>query len=174
MANKGLVYVFTGDGKGKTSAGFWTGVRAALSGKKVAVVQWYKEARWPTAEQEIEKHIPNIKVYLMGKGFYKLPTDHESEEGHRRAASEALGKALELLDEVEVLILDEVLNAVGDGLVEEERVLSLLRKREGVHVILTGRGASKSLIEVADLVSEVKKIKHPFDRGIKAVKGLDY
>src|SRR3989344_8703888 len=95
--NSGLIYVFTGEGKGKTSAAFWTGVRAALRGMKVAAVQWYKEARWPTAEQEIGNKLKNFRVYLMGKGFYKLPTDHASSVEHKRAAQEALAKARELV-----------------------------------------------------------------------------
>lgn len=172
--HKGMVYVFTGEGKGKTSAGFWTGVRAALSGKKVAVVQWYKESRWPTAEQEISKFIPNFAVYLMGKGFYQLPTDHASEEEHKVAAGEGLELAKKLISEVEVLILDEVINAVGDGLIEESELMKLIEERGEVHMVLTGRGASKGLIEKADLVTEMVKVKHPFDKGKMAVKGLDY
>lgn len=166
--------MFTGDGKGKTSAGFWTGVRAALSGKKVAVVQWYKEARWPTAEQEISRHVPNLEVFLTGKGFYRLPTDHASEDEHGQAAVEALALAEKLIKKVDVLVLDEVVNAIGDKLIEEKKVLEIVRKRKEVHIVMTGRGASERLIEVADLVTEMRKIKHPFDSGIKAVKGLDY
>lgn len=172
--SRGLVYVFTGEGKGKTSAGFWTAVRSALSGRRVAVVQWYKEARWPTAEQQIEKFVPNLQVYLMGKGFYKLPTDHATLDEHRQAAEAGLKLAEKLIKEVGVLVLDESINAIGDGLIEEEEVLNLLKKRGRVHMILTGRGASERLIEVADLVTEMKKIKHPFDQGKMALKGLDY
>jgi len=73
-----------------------------------------------------------------------------------------------------VLILDEINNAISDGLVEKNKVMDLLKKRGKIHVILTGRGASRSVLEVADLVTECKKIKHPFDKGVKAVKGLDF
>lgn len=170
----GLVYVFTGDGKGKTSAGMWTAMRSALMGKKVGVVHWYKEAIWPTNDQKIAGVLPNLEIYMLGKGFFKLPTDHASEDEHKKAAEGALLKAEELLGEVDVLVLDEVINAIGDGLIEESRVLKLLKKRGETHVILTGRGASERLIEVADLVTEMKKVKHPFDKGKKAVKGLDY
>lgn len=170
----GLVYIFTGDGKGKTSAAMWTAVRAAVENKKVAVVQWYKESRWPTAEQDISKYFPNIKVYLMGKGFYKLPTDHATSEEHRAAAATALKKAEELIGRVDLLILDEIINAVKDGLINLIDLTNLISKRKKTHIILTGRGATKELLDMADLVTEMKKIKHPFDRGIKAVKGLDY
>ena len=171
---KGLVYVFTGDGKGKTSAAFWTGVRAALRGMKVAAIQWYKEAAWPTAEQKISQKLPNFKVYLMGKGFYKLPTDHASRAEHVKAAQEALGLAGKLVDKVDVLILDEVNNAVHDKLINLIDLIDLISKRGNTHLILTGRGADKKIIVIADLVTEMKKIKHPFDQGKKAVRGLDY
>lgn len=171
---RGLVYVFTGDGKGKTSAAMWTAVRAALDGKKVAVVHWYKEKRWKTNDMKIQGVLPNLSDYLMGQGFYKLPTDHAGEDEHKEAALAALVKAKELLKEVDVLVLDEVINAIGDGLVEEVDVLRLLRERRSTHVVLTGRGVSKELIEAADLVTQMKKVKHPFDVGKKAVKGLDY
>lgn len=171
---RGLVYVFTGEGKGKTSTAMWTAVRAALAGKEVAVVHWYKEARWRTNDMKIEGVIPGLSDYLMGKGFYKLPTDHAGEDEHRVAAEAAMVKARELLAEVEVLVLDEVINAVADGLIGEEEVMELLENRGGVHVILTGRGASEGLVEMADLVTEMKKLKHPFDIGKKAVRGLDF
>ena len=172
--NSGLIYVFTGEGKGKTSAAFWTGVRAALRGMKVAAIQWYKEARWPTAEQEIGKKLKNFKVYLMGRGFYKLPTDHASFEEHKQAAQGAIELARSLVGKVDVLILDEVNNAVKDKLIDLIDLVGLISKRGKTHIIVTGRNAHKKIIEMADLVTEMKKIKHPFDQGKKAVKGLDY
>jgi len=171
---KGMVYLFTGDGKGKTSAAFWTAVRASLSGKRVAIVQWYKEARWSTAEQEIEKKLDRLEVFLMGRGFYKLPTDHASEDEHKLAARKALEFAARKLKKVDVFVLDEVINAVNDGLIMEEELMELIRNRGKVHLVLTGRGASERLIHEADLVTEMRKVRHPFDKGIKAVKGLDY
>lgn len=172
--NKGLVYVFTGEGKGKTSAGMWTACRAAMSGMEVSVVHWYKEKEWKTSDQKIEGMFENLHDYLMGRGFYKLPTDHAKEDEHEMAAWAALEKAKEELKKVEVLVLDEVINAIGDGLVGENEVVDLIKKRGKTHVILTGRGASKKLIEMADLVTEMKKVKHPFDKGIAARSGLDF
>lgn len=174
MKNRGMIYIFTGDGKGKTSAGMGTAVRAALGEMKVAIVHWYKEERWKTNDQKLKDLLPNLEVYLMGQGFYKLPTDHAGEDEHKAAAIAALEKAKELLEKVEVLVLDEILNTIGDGLLSEEEVLELVEMRGKVHLVLTGRGASEKIIEVADLVTEMKKIKHPFDKGKKAVKGLDY
>jgi cob(I)alamin adenosyltransferase len=174
LPKKGLVYVFTGEGKGKTSAGMWTAVRAALDGQEVAIVHWYKEARWPTTDQKIKDLLPNLHDYLMGSGFYKLPTDHASSDEHKASALAALAKAGELLETVDVLVLDEIINAVSDGLLDEDTVLDLVGSRGTTHLILTGRGASRVLIDIADLVTEMKKIKHPFDKGKLAVKGLDF
>lgn len=171
---KGLVYVFTGNGKGKTSAALGVGMRAALSGMKVAMVCWYKEARWPISELGLPKKLKNFNIFLSGKGFYKLPTDHATGEEHKEAAMEALKKARVLLGKVDVLILDEVNNAVKDGLIDLSALIDLISKRGRTHLIITGRYAHKKLVEVADLVTEMKKIKHPFDKGKKAIKGLDY
>lgn len=172
--NQGLVYVFTGDGKGKTSAALGVAVRAALSGMKVAIVQWYKEKRWPIAEHKIGKFIKNIKIYPLGSGFYKLPTDHATPIQHKQAAEAALRQAEKFLGKVDVLVLDEINNAVKDKLINLNDLMDLISKRGKTHLILTGRGASGRVLEVADLVTEMKKIKHPFDKGMKAVKGLDY
>ena len=172
--NTGLIYIFTGEGKGKTSAALWTAMRAALSGKRVAVIHWYKEAHWPTNDQKIKDLLPNLQGFLMGQGFYKLRTDHASEDEHHQAAKAALTKAFELLLEVDVLVLDEIINAISDGLLKEAVVLDLLAKRGPVHLILTGRGASDTLIDQADLVTEMRQIKHPFDQGQKAINGLDF
>ena len=174
MTAKGQVYVFTGNGKGKTSAALGVAVRAALSGMKVAIVQWYKEKRWPIAEHKIGKHFKNIKIYPLGTGFYKLPTDHASPSDHRRAAKAALNQAEKLRPKVDLLVLDEVNNAIIDKLLTQAAVTKLIRRRGPTHLILTGRGASPATIRLADLVSNIKKVKHPFDRGKKAIKGLDF
>lgn len=173
-ADQGLVYIFTGNGKGKTSAAMWTAVRAALEGKKVAIVHWYKEARWPTNDQKIVGLLPNLEDYLMGQGFYRLPTDHAAADEHLAAALAAMSKARELCPQVDVLVLDEIINAIADGLLQESEVLKLIENRRSAHLILTGRGAGKKLIQKADLVTRMQKVKHPFDNGKKAVKGLDY
>ncbi len=170
----GLVYVFTGEGKGKTSAALGVAVRAALRGMKIGIVQWYKEKRWRIAEHKIGEKFENIQIFPLGSGFYQLPSDHATPDEHQQAAESALAQARELVGKVDVLVLDEVINAIGDKLVEEEEVIKLVEEREGMHVVMTGRGASERLIALADLVTECKKIKHPFDKGRMAVAGLDY
>ena len=110
----------------------------------------------------------------MGKGFYKLPTDHAKPDEHKKVAQEALKKAQQLLGKVDVLILDEINNAVVDRLIKVSEVIKVIEGRGKTHLILTGRNASAELVEVADLVTEMKKVKHPFDKDIKAMKGLDF
>jgi len=176
--NKGLVYVFTGEGKGKTSAALGVAVRAALTGKEVVIVQWYKEKKWPIAEHKLGEKFDNIKIYPMGSGFYKLPSDHATVEEHKKAAEAGLQLiANSLQQEPFLLVMDEILNAVSDGLLEAKQVQEILNKRGETHIILTGRTGSdpaRSLLAGADLVTECKKIKHPYDEGKLAVKGLDY
>jgi cob(I)alamin adenosyltransferase len=192
---KGLVYVFTGEGKGKTSAAIGVGVRAALSGMKVAMVSWYKESSWPISEKEIPKKLKNFKLYLMGRGFHikdlkfknkdlrikRAPVvgggfvvDDDQPFDHKKAAREALSQAQRLIGKVEVLILDEVTHAILDKFITATELVELLKRRGKTHVVVTGRKAPMALIHMADLVTEMKKVKHPYDRGVKAVKGLDF
>jgi len=135
-------------------------------------VSWYKEKKWPISEMKLK--LKNLKMYWLGEGFYKLPTDHATPKQHQQAAAAALKMAEKLLGKVDVLVLDEVNNAVADKLIDLNHLTSLIERRGKTHLILTGRGASGRVLEAADLVTEMKKIKHPFDKGIKAIKGLDY
>lgn len=196
--HKGMIYVFTGNGKGKTSTALGVGVRAALSGMKVAMVCWYKSKDWDVSEYRLPMQLGRFAIYPMGVGFritnYELRmrnksekqmkiaslkgggkvVDTASEREHKIAARKALIKARELMEKVDVLILDEVNNAIKDGLIDLTTLIDLIAKRGRTHLVLTGRGAHKKIIEEADLVTEMKKIKHPFDLGQKAVKGLDF
>ena len=198
MSEKGLVYIFTGDGKGKTSAALGVAMRAVGQGKRVAMVQWYKEKKWKIGEHNLplmlkrtneqtnkrtKKTAGIFEIYPMGWGFYKLPTDHATADEHRQAAQEALKLAKKLLSfrpssfvlrPLFLLVLDEALNAVNDGLISQISLIRLIRQRGQTHIILTGRSAPKKLIALADLVTEMKNIKHPYDKGKKAVLGLDY
>lgn len=187
----GLVYIFTGDGKGKTSAALGVAMRAVGQGKRVAMVQWYKEQRWNIGEHNLplmlkqtnrqtdkrtKKTIGSFEIYPMGQGFYKLPTDHVGEEEHRQAAQEALklAKKLLCLRPLFLLVLDEALNAVNDKLISQISLIRLINQRGPTHIILTGRAAPKKLIDLADLVTEMKNLKHPYEKGKKAILGLDF
>lgn len=170
----GLVYVFTGEGKGKTSAAIGIAVRAALSGMRVAIVQWYKEKKWPITEHKLGEKFDNIKIYPLGSGFYQLPSDHASPDEHKKSAQDALAQAGELMGQVDLLVLDEICNTVGDKLLTVREIVALIGKRGKTHLVLTGRGATQEIVEIADLVTECKKIKHPYDTGKLAVAGLDF
>lgn len=173
----GLIYAFTGEGKGKTSAALGVAVRVALSGKKVVIIQWYKEKRWPIAEHKLGEVFKNIEILPMGNGFYKLPSDHATPQEHQASAKVGLQQATNSLREKPfLLVLDEVLNAISDGLITEEEVLKLLEQRGKTHLVLTGRSShlTRTVLVRCDLVTECKKIKHPFDLGKLAVAGLDY
>jgi cob(I)alamin adenosyltransferase len=189
MKKEGMVYVFTGDGKGKTSAALGVAVRAICAGLKVAWIAWYKEASWPISEKKLPELLP-IDFYLMGKGFHisnekilikneKMKktaplrsggqvVDHASEREHKEAAELVTGQ------KYDVVICDEINNALSEGLISLEAVLKLINCRARTHLVLTGRNAPQEIVEKAELVSEVKKIKHPYDQGIAAVKGLDF
>jgi len=189
MTNSGLVYVFTGEGKGKTSAALGVATRSLLLGKKVVWVAFYKQESWGLAEAKLKDKFPNLTMEFVGKGFRigkktapvgnqgHVVVDSASEEEHKAAAIKGLDRVKEKLAEKPfLLVMDEVLNAVSEGLLDEKDVLNVIDQRGETHVILTGRvGVSARMILAgADLVTECKKIKHPYDSGKLAVRGLDF
>lgn len=187
--NVGLVYLFTGDGKGKTSAALGIVLRALAHGWRVGWISWYKEANWGISEHKLAD-ILNVEAQKrltfipMGKGFYlsgkksvKANTaviiDKTTLKLHKQVAIKALEKAKELLPKVDVLVLDEVCNAVNDKLLDASVLKKLLKERQATHIILTGRNA-EALYGVVDLVSEINSKKHPFEQGKMAIQGLDF
>lgn len=194
----GLVYVFTGEGKGKTSAALGIATRSLLLKKQVGWVAFYKQETWGLAEARLKDKFNNLEMIFGGKGFritnfdkkvmkegkeLKLATvgngakvvDTASEEEHKLAAKETMEYALRLIDKQPfLLVLDEVLNAITEGLITENEVLEVLNRRGETHLILTGRGLTSQLSEASDLVTECSKIKHPYDLGKLAVAGLDF
>lgn len=173
--DKGLLIVNTGDGKGKTTSALGVALRTLGYGGKVYLLYFMKEVR--LAERAaFERHGDEIVIEQSGAGFYKLPGDHATEEEHRKKVREAMQKASKAIEsgKFELVILDEVLNAIDVGLLTNQEVLQLVRRRGKVNVIVTGRNARKGMIAAADLVSEVRKVKHPFDKGIYARRGIDF
>jgi cob(I)alamin adenosyltransferase len=174
----GLVLIYTGNGKGKTTAALGAALRAVGHGYKVAVIQFIKGPDFTYGEEYAAQHyIPNLEIIKKGKGYYKIRGDSLPEEVHRKAARDGLRLAEEKIvsGNYHIVILDEINIAVDKGLLSVEEVLAILDKKPTkVHVILTGRNAHPALIEHADLVTEMKEIKHPFQKGIKAQKGIDY
>jgi cob(I)alamin adenosyltransferase len=171
---KGLVIVFTGSGKGKSTAAFGMLLRALEHGLKAAVVQYVKGAI-PTAETAaFARFGSQIEWHRMGEGFHWITQDAELD---RRAAERAWEVTSELMTRpgLGMLVLDEVLVALRLHQLEESRVLeALANKRSDLHVVLTGRGATEAMIERADLVTEMKMIKHPYRAGIKAQAGIEF
>lgn len=173
---RGLVLVFTGNGKGKTTAALGTALRAVGYGHRVAIIQFIK-GTWHYGELDAIARIPEIELQRSGAGFYKIMGDQLPEETHRNAAREGIALAREKIrsGRYQVVILDEINNAVHTGLLEVEDVLGLIDdKPEGIDLILTGRDAAPDVVERADLVTEMREIKHPFQKGILAKKGIDY
>ncbi len=175
--NRGFVIVYTGDGKGKTTAALGMAMRAIGRGWKVLMVQFMK-GTWHYAELDTAKRLaPDFEIVPMGKGFYKILDDHFTDQDHRAAALGALQFAREKMEsgEYDLLILDEVNNAVSAGLLSVGAVLELIDARPpDFNLVLTGRGAPQELIERADLVTEMREVKHPYQKGILAQKGIDF
>jgi cob(I)alamin adenosyltransferase len=174
---KGLVIVYTGDGKGKTTAALGTAFRAWGRGWKTLFVQFIK-GTWHYGELDAaEKLHPSIEIRPMGIGFVHIMGDNMPLEEHIKAANRALDIARdEMSSETwDIVVLDEVNVAIREKLIDVERVLEVISsKPEWMTLILTGRNAPDELIDAADLVTEMKEIKHPYQRGIKAQKGIDY
>ena len=176
MKKKGLIQVYTGPGKGKSTAAIGQTVRAAGHGLKVGLVSFFKdpEAFGYGEYKSLEKL--GIKTFLFAKKhphFYKeLKPDDV-----RRECSRGLEFIWELFRDPswDMLVLDEINIAIRDGFLKEEEVLSLMdAKPEKLELVLTGRGITEKIIEKADLVSEVKEVKHPFSQGVKSREGIEY
>ncbi|MFQ6617745.1 MAG: cob(I)yrinic acid a,c-diamide adenosyltransferase [Fidelibacterota bacterium] len=174
---KGLVIVFTGDGKGKTTAALGIAFRALGYNWKIAMIQFIKSS-WDYGElHSAEKFPQNFKIYRKGLGFYKIMGDSIPDERHKIAAKKALLFADELIKsgKFDMVILDELNVALLWKLLKVEDVIDVIRgKPERIHLIITGRGAPEELIEMADLVTEMEEVKHPLKKGIKAIKGIDF
>jgi len=174
-AQKGLIIVHTGNGKGKTTAALGMVLRSLGHGYQVAIVQFIKGA-WEPAEKAVLSQWENqLKFYAMGEGFTWETQDRERDI---KKAEEAWLQALELIrnPDYQLVLLDEINVALKLGYLSVEKVLEGLREKpEFNHVILTGRGAPLELIEKADLVTEMTLIKHPFkEQNVKAQAGIEY
>lgn len=171
---KGLIVVFTGSGKGKSTAAFGMLLRALQHGMQAAVVQYVKGAIATAETDAFARFGTQLEWHRMGEGFHWITQDPELD---RRAAERAWELTCELLMRpgLGMLVLDELLVALRLHQLEESRVLdALAKKRDDLHVVLTGRGATDAMIERADLVTEMKMIKHPYRAGIRAQAGIEF
>ncbi len=175
---KGLVIVFTGEGKGKTSAALGIALRASGHLMYVSMVQFIKSAARKTGEaQAAERLAPYFEFGASGRGFVRGTDERVTFAEHQNAASEALELARRRLlsGAWDVLILDEINNAVELGLIRLSDVVDLIKsKPDRLHLILTGRDAHPDIISLADMVTEMREIKHPYKEGLQAQKGIDY
>ncbi len=177
MANdRGLLMVYTGNGKGKTSAAMGVAFRAAGQGLKTLMIQFIKGS-WHYGELDAAPMLGGaFEIRPMGRGFVKVGTEKPDPEDVR-LVEEAwkAGVAAMHSGEWQLVIFDEINYAVNYGMIPIARVVDDLKTRpEGLHVICTGRNAHPQMVEAADLVSEIKEIKHPFHQGVLAQRGIDY
>jgi len=169
---KGLILVNTGGGKGKSTAAFGTAMRAAGCGMKVAVVQFIK-GKWKTGEEQSAKKL-GIKFVPMGEGF---TWDTQSFQRDVRAAKRAWKMCRMFLKDKRhhLVIFDEINYCLKYNFLNVDEVIRVLNQKPAMkHVFLTGGGAPQALIDIADLVTEMKNIKHPYEKGILAQKGIEF
>lgn len=169
---KGYVHVYTGDGKGKTTAALGLSIRAVCSGKKVFIGQFIKGMEY--SELECVKFVPNLEIKQFGRGcfIYEEPVEEDF-----KAAQKGLEEFKTILKEgkYDLVIMDELSIALYYKLFSVEEIVDIIKNRkENVEVVITGRNAPEEIIEMADLVTEMKEIKHYYTEGVEARKGIEF
>jgi len=180
MLEKGLVQIYTGDGKGKTTAAFGLALRAAGQGKKVLIYQFLKPPSLDIGERfALQLGAVRIRTealdtpWDMSKSF----EDKKAVARMQAAISEALERIAQTAEKrfYDVLILDEIVFCLAKDLAKLEDIKNIIdRKNPAVEIVMTGRGATRELIGLADLVTEMKNVKHPFDKGLPARRGIEF
>jgi len=171
---KGLVQVFTGNGKGKTSAALGAVLRALGHGLRVYIV-FFMKGKYPYGEFKILPKLPNVDVASFGLRCLIDPSNINPEEIEQAKLALSAAREAMLSGNYDMVVLDEVNVAVHFKLIELDEVVRLIGdKPQNVELILTGRYADAKLIELADLVTEMVKLKHPYDKGVSARKGIEY
>ena len=180
MLEQGLVQIYTGDGKGKTTAAFGLALRATGHGAKVLIYQFLKPADLQLGERGfMDAHCEGVTVRCLDEPWDMFKKMHDDEELARVRAS--IHDAIQEIETAahekyyDLIIMDEIVFCINQGLASMEDIKQLIDCRDKtVELVLTGRGATDELIELADLVTEMKLIKHPYDNGIHARKGIEY
>jgi cob(I)alamin adenosyltransferase len=168
-----LVLVNTGHGKGKSSAAFGVMLRALARGWRVAVVQFIKSGRWKVGEEKMGRQL-GVDWLKGGDGFTWESPDLEESAGRARAAWQLAAAAI-AGGEYQLVVLDEVTYPLNYGWLETAEIVAAIRDRPvRVNIVATGRSAPQELIEVADTVTEMVKVRHAYDRGIRARRGIDF
>jgi len=174
---KGLIVVITGDGKGKTTTALGIVVRACGHNLKTSIIQFMKGDIYAGEWDGIKKMNCQVELIPTGKGFCGIQGNPYPFKEHRKNAQEAIQLALQKMElgQFDILILDEINNALSLHLVDLEQVMEIIRcKPPLMHLVLTGRDAHPQVIELADTVSEIKEIKHAYRKGIEPQPGIDY
>ncbi len=169
-----LLYVITGHGKGKSTSAFGVMLRGWARGYRVGVFQFVKSGKWKVGEHQAAMELGGIDWEKMGDGWTWTSRDLDQSAELAREGWAEVRRRIES-ERYEFLLLDELTYAIKYGWIEEDEIVSTLKNRPGFqHIVVTGRDASPGLIEAADLVSEVVKIKHPMEQGIRAQQGIEW
>lgn len=174
---KGLVVVLTGDGKGKTTSALGMALRATGHGLRICIIQFMKGDIYAGEIDGVKKLGPNVELHLTGTGFCGIMEDTHTFEEHRKSAQDAIKLAGEKTrsGDYDMVILDEINNAIRLGLVDLRQATLLIEKKPPLtHMVLTGRNAHEEIVRMADTVSEVREVKHAYWRGIEPQPGIDY
>jgi cob(I)alamin adenosyltransferase len=172
--SRGLIHIYCGDGKGKTTAAIGLSIRALGAGLPVRFVQFFKNG--DSSEITVLRHLSGCTVLHSEEQFgrYSRMSTVRREQA-REAYRELFARAVENLESVRVLVLDEIISAYRYGMVDQKNLLHLLREKpDSLEIVLTGRDPAPELLELADYVSEIQKVKHPFDQGILGRKGIEF
>ena len=171
---QGIVLVHTGEGKGKSSSAFGVVFRAAGWGMNVCVIQYIK-GKWKTGEQKAAERFENIEWHVLGVGFTWDTQNPEQDIKTSRGIWE-FSKEKILSEKYDLVVLDEINYCCGYGWISGEEIAAFIKdeKPSWMHLVLTGRDAAKEVIDVANTVTEMKKIKHAFSEGIKAEQGVEF
>ena len=172
MQKKGLFIVFTGNGKGKTTAAIGQALRMAGHKMRVCIIQFIKSMKNTGEAKALAALSETVEMHTIGSGF-TWQSEKEEVEAAARAGWELAKEKIS--SDYDMVILDEITYLLNDGILDQDEILGFLNNRpENLHIVVTGRQASDALIEAADLVTEMKEIKHPYQNGIKAGKGIEY
>lgn len=172
---KGLVMIYTGNGKGKTTAALGLGLRAVGHGQKVCMIQFMKGNENYGEVKSVKRYLPNFRLFQKGLDRFVRKNGAKPEDLALAAEGIKLAQKVITSQDYDLVILDEINVAVNYNLIEEKKVLDLIAsKPDNVTLVLTGRYASQSILGTADTISEVKEIKHHYKEGIKAQPGIEY
>lgn len=170
---QGLMHIYCGDGKGKTTCAMGLALRCAGTGGKVRIAQFLKGGA--TGEVEALRHLPNVEVLRAKQGTkFTFQMNEEEREQSRHDHKILLDRAFSHAQDLRMLVLDEIMAACSTGMIEEAHLLELIANRpKQLELVLTGRNPSPQLLALADYVTEMKKVRHPYDRGIAARIGIE-